>query len=208
MAQRTHDRGTPTSSPFDPRPAQVEAWIASLPLANLGESSRLLFEALNETNAQQLPADQRFRMLELFAAPLRTVIAGMKQHFVGKPFPLGDKSRQVFQLTQTLMNLMAAGYRRVIEDAGGKRGFLQDNRQVMISVHRALSYLGLSLLRAYQVYAPYPPGVWQRVHRLYQFAEDQGFAHTLLKDESAAADGSPSIEDGYKRILLLALACP
>lgn len=208
MAQRTPDRGTPTSPTFDPRPAHIEAWVASLPLANLGESSRLLFEALNETNRLQLPADQRFRMLELFGAPLRTVIAGMKQHFVGKPFPLGDKGRQVFQLTQTLMNLMAAGYRRVIEDAGEKRGFLQDNRQAMIATHRALNYLGQALLRAYQIYAPYPPGVWQRVHRLYQFAETQGFAQTALKDETEAAYGSPSIEDAYKRILLLALACP
>ena len=208
MAQHTHDRTAPTSSPFDTRPAQVEAWVASLPLANLGESSRLLFEALSKTNGQEMPAEQRFRMLELLGTPLHTVVEGLKVHFVGKSFPLGDKGRQIVQLTQTLMNLMAAGYRRVVEDSGDKRGFMRDNRQAIVAVHRALTYHGQALLRAYQVYAPYPPGVWQRVHRLYQFAEAQGFAQTAIKDDSPAADGTATVEDAYKRILLLALACP
>lgn len=206
MAGQTHDRSNePSRTPFDARPAQVEDWVAGLPLANLGESSRLLFGALNETNVQELPAEQRFRMLELFGKPLHTVVTGLSRHFVGKPFPLSDKSRQIFQLTQTLMNLMAAGYRRVIEDSGEKRGFLRDNRQVVTATHRGLNYLGQALLRAYQVYAPYPPGVWQRVHRLYQFAEAQGFAQAVIKD---SADGTQTAEDAYKRILLLALACP
>lgn len=208
MTQHTRDRTAPTPPPFDARPAQVETWVASLPLANLGESSRLLFEALNATNRLDLPADQRFRMLEMLGTPLHTVVEGMKTHFVGKPFPLGDKGRQIIQLTQTLMNLMATGYRRVVEDSGEKRGLLRDNRQIVIAVHRAVTYLGQALLRAYQVYAPYPPGVWQQVHRLYQYAETQGFAQTVIKDESTAADGTQNIENAYKRILLLALACP
>lgn len=208
MAQHTHDRTAPHHPPFDARPAQVETWVASLPLANLGESSRLLFEALSETNNMNMPADQRFRMLELIGTPLRTAVEGLKVHFVGKGFPLGDKGRQIIQLTQSLMNLMAAGYRRVVEDGGDKRGILRDNRQAIIAVHRAITYHGQALLRAYQVYAPYPAGVWQRVHRLYQFAEAQGFAQTAIKDDSPAADGTATVEDAYKRILLLALACP
>lgn len=208
MAQHPHDRTAPTRPPFDTRPAQVETWVAALPLANLGESSRLLFEALRQTNGQDMTADQRFRMLEQIGTPLRTVVEGLKVHFVGKGFPLGEKSRQIVQLTQTLMNQIATGYSRVVEDGGDKRGFLRDNRQAVTAVHRALTYRGQALLRAYQVYAPYPAGIWQRVHRLYQFAEAQGFAQSAIKDDSPAADGTATIEDAYKRILLLALACP
>lgn len=208
MAQHTRDHTAPTRPPFDTRPAQVEAWVASLPLANLGESSRLLFEALSQSNGQDVAADLRFRMLELIGIPLRTVVEGLKVHFVGKGIPLGDKARQIVQLTQTLMNLMGAGYRRVIEDGADKRGLLRDNRQAIVAVHRAITYHGQALLRAYQVYAPYPAGIWQRVHRLYQFAETQGFAQTAIKDDSPAADGTTTVEDAYKRILLLALACP
>ena len=205
MAGQTHDRSAPSQPPFDARPAQVEEWVAGLPLANLGESSRLLFAALTDTNGRELPAEQRFRLLELIGQPLHTVVTGLSRHFIGKPCPLGDKHRQVFQLVQALMNLMAAGYRRVVEDGGEKRGILRDNRQVMTAAHRALDYLGQALLRAYQVYAPYPVGVWQHVHRLYQFAEKLGCAQIAVKD---AADGTQTIEDAYKRILLLALACP
>lgn len=204
MAGQTNDRDARSRAPFDPRPAQVEDWVASLPLANLGESSRLLFNALKETNERELPAEQRFRMLELIGPPLQTVAASLSRHFVGKSVPLNDKSRQIFQLAQTLMNLMAAGYRRVVEDSGEKRALLRDNRQVVTAIHRALDYLGQGLLRTYQAYAPYPPGVWQRAHRLYQFAEAQGMAQMPVKD----AVGTLTVEDAYKRILLLALACP
>lgn len=208
MEQHTRDRTASFHTPFDTRPAQLEAWVAGLPLANLGESSRLLFEALSAINPLELPADQRFRTLELLGEPLHTVIEGMKIHFVGKSFPLGDKGRQIIQLVQVLMNLMATGYHRVIEDGGEKRGLLRDNRQTILAVHRALTYLGQALLRAYQVYTPYPSGVWQRVHRLYHYAESHGFANNDIKDESTAADGTHSIENAYKRLLLLALACP
>ena len=42
MAQRTQDRGAPARTPFDTRPAQVETWVASLPLTNAREAHQTL----------------------------------------------------------------------------------------------------------------------------------------------------------------------
>ncbi len=208
MDQRTAARKAPTQDSFDTRHAQVEAWVAELPLANIGESSRRLFSALIETNALDFPAEQRFRMLELFCAPICHVNKAMKTHFVGKPFPLSDKARQIIQLSQALMTQMALAYCIVVDDSSDKRGLLRDNKQVLTATYRALTYLGQTLLRAYQVYAPYPADVWRQVHQLYQQAEAKGFAQAVINDNRVDSSCEGSIENTYKRILLLALACP
>ncbi|MFA7388073.1 MAG: hypothetical protein WCZ87_10470, partial [Thiohalobacteraceae bacterium] len=206
MEQRTPARKKPTSNSFDTRPTAVENWVAGLPLANVGESSRLLFGALLETNARDIPAEQRLHLLEAFGAPIRTLCDAMKAHFVGQAFPLSERARRIVQLSQALMTQMAAGHRIIVEDSGG--GLLGDQKQATTSTHRALSYLGEVLLRAYQVYASYPAGIWRQVHQLYQQAEAKGFASTMVKEPGDRSGPGTSIEDNYKGILLLALACP
>jgi hypothetical protein len=201
MEQRPDIRRKPTGHSFDTRPAQVEKWIHELPLANPGESSRRLFEALTDTNTLDIPADQRLRMLELFNEPVRHVVAVLKKHFVGQPFPLTDKARQIAGLAQTILIQAATGYHIVADESGDKRSRL-------VATHRALNHLGQALLHTYQVYAPFPPGVWQRIHRLYRQAEAAGFQLTPVDDDNAATPCSGTVEHAYKRILLLALACP
>lgn len=200
MEQQEH-RDIPTGNAFDSRPAQVERWIGELPLANPGESSRRLYEALTASNAQDIPADQRLRMLELLCAPVRNVAAALKKHFVGQAFPLGDKARQVVALSQALMLQMARGY-RTVADAHA------DKRQKLAATHRALGFLGQTLLYAYQVYAPYPAGAWRQIHDLYRLAEAGGFHQSAVKSEDTCNACAGSVEDAYKQILLLALACP
>lgn len=208
MDQRIATRKAPTKNSFDTRPAQLEAWVGDLPLANIGETSRRLFGALVETNALDIPADQRFHMLELCCVPIRHVCTAMKIHFVGKPFPLSDKARQIIKLSQELMTQMALGYCIVVDDSDDKRGLLRDNKTSVIATYRALTYLGQTLLRAYQVYAPYPADVWRHVHQLYRHAEAKGLAETVVTDNRVDDGCEGSIENAYKRILLLALACP
>lgn len=207
MDQRTPARRAPTTDSFDSRPAQVEKWIAALPLTNLGETGRRLYGVLTETNQTDLPAEQRLAMLERLRAPWRTVAEAMKKHFVGQPLPLADKNRQIAELAQALTRQMALGYRIAAEDSGSRRSRFGDRRTGAIAIHRALGCLGTVLLRAYQAYAPYPAGVWGEIHALYRDAEADGSAATVIRDPDHPELES-TIEDSYKRSLLLALACP
>ncbi len=207
MDQRTPARRAPTADSFDIRPAQVEKWIAALPLVNLGETGRRLYRALTETNQTDLPAEQRLAMLERLRAPLRTVADAMTKHFVGQPLPLADKSRQIAELAQALARQMALGYRIAAEDGAKGRNRFGDRRTRAVATHRALGCLGTVLLRAYQAYAPYPAGVWREIHALYRAAEADGSAGIAVRD-AEQPEVESTIEERYKRILLLALACP
>ncbi len=199
MDQRKPGQAPAQTAPFDPRPTQVAQWIRDLPLANLGESSRCLYEALNETQSLDLPGDQRFRLLEQLREPIDAVLEAMKAHYVNKPFPLPEKGLQTVALSQALMRQMALGYRKSLGTAG---------KHHLHAAQRALSYLSQTLLRAYQVYAPYPVGVWLEIHSLYQQAEAQGYAQTAIKDQRGESGCNRSIENVYKHALLLALSCP
>lgn len=207
MDQRTPARTAPSHDSFDTRPAQVEKWIAALPLANLGETGRRLYHVLTETNRTDLPAEQRLAMLERLRAPLRTVADAMKKHFIGQPLPLTGKNRQIAELAQTLTRQMALGYRIVAEDSAKGRSRFGDRRTRAVATHRALGCLGTVLLSAYQTYAPYPTAVWREIHALYQAAEADGSSAISIQDPERA-DAESTIEERYKRTLLLALACP
>ncbi len=97
------------------------------------------------------------------------------------------------------MRQMARGYHKSLGTQG---------KHSALATQRALSYLGQMLLRAYQVYAPYPDGVWLAIHGLYQQADAQGYAQTSIKENITDSECDRSIENVYKHILLLALACP
>jgi hypothetical protein len=199
MDQQTLGRRPINSTAFDPRSAQVEQWIRDLPLANIGESSRLLYEALHETQGHDLPAEQRFRLLEQLRTPINAVLEAMKIHYVGKSFPLAEKGRQTAALSQALMRQMARGYHKSLGTQG---------KHSALATQRALCYLGQMLLRAYQVYTSYPDGVWLAIHGLYQQADAQGYAQSAIKENITESECDRSIENVYKHILLLALACP
>ncbi|WJW76244.1 hypothetical protein QVG61_03890 [Thiohalobacter sp. IOR34] len=207
MDQRFPTRRTPVMGSFDTRPARVEQWIANLPLLNLGETSRQLFNALVEINSLDINLQQRFKVLELLRTPVAEVTGAMQKHYIGQHFPLPEKARKVADLSQAMLNQLAIGYRIVVAGEADKGRLLRDRRLLTSAVHRALSSLGQVLLKAYQIYAPYPQGVWREIHQLYALAEQHKLLDSPVKD-AAHLQTAARIEDAYKQILLLALACP
>ena len=191
---------------FDTRPKAVNAWIKSLPMANLGETSRLIFKAIVELNRTSLPASQRLKTLELLNEPVIYVSGCLEKHFAGRPLPLKPKHRKISELARALLSEMATGYKLVA------RGLREENqransKEMGLALHRAMHYLGLLLLRCYQVYAPCPRNVWKEVHNMYIYSEH----HKLLGNRFALPEDAKlecSLSDIYKRILMLSLSLP
>lgn len=201
------NRTAPKSGSFDSNPASVRGWISTLPMANIGETTKLLYEALIDLNHQDIPAQQRFKTLELLHKPVHYVTENMKKHFIGQPFPLADSSLKVAHLSREITHTLATGYKVLVMEqiAGiGRR----DKKLLITALHRSIKLLSLVLLKAYQVYEPYPDSVWLEVHSLYRYAEDNRLHKSKVCDETAPQRNPSTITDAYKQILLLALACP
>ncbi|HHO67857.1 MAG TPA: hypothetical protein ENK12_02385, partial [Gammaproteobacteria bacterium] len=202
------ERLPPQDGGFDARPASVKAWIESLPMANIGQATRALYAALTEMNRQDMPAQQRFKSLELLRLPVTYVCDEMKRHFVGRPLPLPERTFRIACLARTLTAELATGYKILVAEQAAGSGLRRDRKQLVTSLHRALRLLGTVLLRSYQVYAAYPPQVWQEIHALYRYAEAQRRQNDRVLEEDDGGTRTGTIADLYKQILLLALACP
>jgi hypothetical protein len=200
-AQSPAEHGT-----FDTRPKAVNAWIESLPMANLGETSRLVFKAIVELNRIPLPASKRLKTMELILEPVMYVSACLEKYFAARPLPLNPKHRKISELARALLSEMATGYKLVARDLLAEKQ-KPNSKEASLALHRAMHFQGLLLLRCYQVYAPCPKNIWKELHTMYAHAEHYdigGQRFTLPEDKNAQC----SLADIYKRILLLSLSMP
>lgn len=203
-------RQQPVSGSRDIRPKMIEEWINGLPLANLGETSRQVYELLTEINALAIARDDRLRVLEQLRPTVHYIADALRKHYIGHPFPLTLKARKVAYLTREILAAMATGYKIIITEtaASPTNGGRSEDKVLLTALHRALRYLGNVLLKTYQVYDPYPPGLWHELHTLFDFAERNGLHLAPVTDHEYVLIEASSVSDVYKQILLLALACP
>ncbi|NIR60287.1 MAG: hypothetical protein GWO02_12615 [Gammaproteobacteria bacterium] len=190
---------------LDVRPRRMAAWVADLPLANVGETARRIYTALGELNTLSFDPEDRFKDLELLAAPVQTLETSLEKHFIEQRFPLPDRQRAAAELAQTLPARMATGYKLVLAGLA-ERGVRPSQRVAITALQRAVRYLTEALVRAYQAYAPEPQGLWRQLHLLYQYAEAHAVHETVVKD--ALHGTARSVAECYKHALLLALAGP
>ena len=198
----------PGTASFDARPKFIAKWIAHLPMANLGETSRMVFKAVVEINRLQLPVQDRFKSLEALREPCQYITESLEKHFARRPLPLNEKNRKVSELARAITSELALGYKIVARQlvSSAKR---PDQNILLSALHRSTSYLGLLLLRSYQVYAPYPRNVWRELHTIYSYAEEHQLLNSPLKDDMSHLPGSNStIATMYSKILMLSLAMP
>ena len=202
------ERQKPDRNSFSISPRKVEQWLDSLPKANLGETARLIYKALIETNQLDVPFQDRLRFLESLRETVQYVTDSMRKHFFGVTYRLPEKNQKIAAATREIFAAMATGYKIAIEDINNNSVLFQDKKQLTLLVHRAISYTGRVLLTGYQIYSPYPSGHWATLHKLYQFAEDRKLLKLAIHDFLNFYVEKSTIADEYKRNLLLWLAAP
>lgn len=201
-------RSKPGKDSFDIRSRKVEQWIEALPMVNLGETARLIFATLTETNRLNYSYHDRYQFLELLREPVQYVIDSMKKYFVGVTFPLPEKNHKVAAATREILIAMATAYKITIEDLLKNNILFLDKKLLSVLVHRATTYSGQVLLTSYQIYTPFPQKTWRELHRLYRFAEERKIHKLTINDEQHRYVEKNTITDEYLRALLLSLTSP
>ncbi|MCW9030385.1 MAG: hypothetical protein OQK58_02755 [Gammaproteobacteria bacterium] len=202
------NRILPDKTAFNIRPRKLSAWINALPRANLGETAKQIYTALQHTNQLAYPYQDRVRFLEMLRDPLEYVTRSMKKHFIGVSLPLPDKSHKIASITKELHSCMATGYKIALEDTLANNLMIFDKKHLAILIHRSINYIGENFLTSYQSYSPFADKHWDELHKLYDFAEKRKLLKTKIKDEHHPFVDKTSISTEYARILLLALASP
>ncbi|WP_260958958.1 molecular chaperone [Pseudomonas citri] len=192
----------PRLSFCDATPRDLKRWIANLPKANIGETARLLYQALGELNQLLTPSENRLQLLELLRPEVHYVCKHLERHFLQQAIVLDDRSRKIVNLCQALQSYLAMGYKQIVARIAPK--FSKDRARLLsTTLQRAMQALNGQLLRASQLYSPIPEGLWLDLHQLYRIACQLRLQHLNVSDDLASQVQQLNVEQTYVVALLL-----
>ncbi|MCG5511918.1 hypothetical protein [Ectothiorhodospira shaposhnikovii] len=187
------------------QPRKVKRWLKALPMADMGETTRRLLQALQALNGRSLPPAERLEIMELLHPSLLMVQDHLGRHFINRSLPLPPRGLQIAHIAGELLAETSTGYLRVLRDLRGIKKTGLSTRQLTTAIYQGLNMLGAQQRHAARLYLPAPPGTWQAMHELLADAEYHGILHQELTDEQSK-QRTPA--QAYLQAALLALAAP
>jgi hypothetical protein len=182
---------------------KAREWVAALPQADPGETTRRIFHGLIDLNRRAVSPQTRLAISEMLCPAMDVALENLQRHLVARAFPLTQKSQKIFELTQSLMLEFAGSWQVAVLDILTKKE--GSKKQLQQAIYYAIDYIGKVLLLSYSVYARTRETLWHDIHHLYLLAVENGVEQTKLRD---ASPGAPTIEARYIQMNLLALAKP
>lgn len=190
-------------------PKFLRNWFGNLPVTNTVATAQEVYRVLYGLNRIPMDAHDRFELLELSASPVTSVTAGLLPHLGPMMLPLSPKKRQLADFLRQFQIEMAYGYKTLVRDLhAGPSAWIKHPEVMTISIERAIQHLGLSLLRSYQVYVPYPAGVWREIHGLYRYAEENNAQNTLVACAADSGAVKTTVTKSYLQNVLLGVCSP
>lgn len=187
---------------------QAEAWLATLPMANVGETARQTYLALLDLTHKDIPHKIRPQVVELFREPVDYLSHNLRRHYTQMGLPLSSKAQKTVRLSSELNAELANAYKIMIEDMVSGRNPNFDRELLVISLHRALFYLGRIMLEAALAYMPVAGTIWKEIHVLYNYAAQNRVHLVPVKLTFDGQQQIHTIEESYKHLLLFASAEP
>lgn len=184
-------------------------WVKNLLIANTGEASRQLYQAIRELNTLNCPSAKRFELLELIRPQIYSVCEMLNKHFLHSSISLNEKQLKIANLSQALQGHLATGYKMVVAHSLDQLGEgAKPPRHLATAMHRAISDSGQTILRAYQLYFQPPEHTWLDLNHIYLMAEARQLDHVRIDDLQARHIGKSSIRSTFKRVHLLGCVKP
>lgn len=187
----------------DAAPGPVEEWVSALPMANIGETARQLYHAIIELNQLIINSQTRSQLLEILRPAIQYVCNELSKHYLNQPIILPEKQRKIANLSQALQIHLATGYKLVILDNAEQPKNEKAKKNLAVACHRVISQYSRTVLRSSQLYCPSPKSVWIESHSIFKFAEAADLLKYSIKDDQNICKAETSIEDAYKRLLLI-----
>jgi len=201
------EQNKPAKGAIPNHPRKLKKWLAGLPHANMGEMTRQIYSALRDLNRQTMPNRYRIEDMEMLREPVCNIFTNLEKYFINRTLPLPEKSQKIVNLNQSLLKEMSHGYKIIIFEAANGLDKKVDLKTQNIAILRAIRYMSELLLRASEIYEPYPVGTWHDIHQMYAYAEQHGLHNKTIPDVEYKLNKA-SIADYYKQVMLFALARP
>ncbi len=203
-------RSTPDDLEAEYDHKEFKQWISDLPIGNVGKTARSLHQEINRHNGLEMSPLERFEALQLMLPALGFVREGLWSHYATKTFPLSNKSRVIARLHLELLVGTVIAYKTVMSQFHDDSftGHLLHRRTRSESARYALYFLAEILVHEYSLYRVSPKFVWRELHGIYHYTVINDLRRKEIEVTDDDAAGDMTIDDIYKRILLLALTDP
>lgn len=187
------------SFPSPPTLPAIEAWLECLPVSNVRESCRVLYAGLQALNAAPPGIAPYFDALEKIRPLVGKLSRNLAPVFLGKPFPLEEKSRKVAKLGGQFHAELGAGYQAIANDPAFVEAFGPEVRGRVL--YRALRAFEVFYMRLALIHEVPSSRLWDNVNALYRQAES-------LDLLSASAELAHDISAVFARMQVARLVAP
>ncbi len=199
----------PTDDRADPLfkdAAGCTQWLGQLQLTNLQLAHSLLFTQIGELNRYPMRGLERLNTLELLRETVGYVQDDYAKKLIAKPLPLNESELMVFIAIVQLWQAMVLGYQRCLQD------YISGDRQLArhgaLLCQRCLMYSGLEIFEHLRTGYEFEARLWNQLHELYAFSEEQNFHAAEVADPLSAKFPRSSCRNIYIKTLLACHAHP
>ena len=186
----------------------LKQWLDSLPRGNAREMALILRNGMALGVSIKMQGSDRFNQLELVRADVIDSIAWLERQFLGSPLPLTDDRLAYARLAMQLHGLLADSYRTACHELCSPNGTipLLKSNTVAGSMQRSVWHYQQALMLSWKLYQSSAQGVWQGLHRVYQFALSLKLDGKDIVDPRHG--GAVRIHDLYVESALMSLMNP
>jgi len=185
---------------------KLRGWLTSLPLMDVVETVRLVGNALDALNEQQLDTRLRFDCLEAFHATAQRLFITIEPLRLSQLSLSKPQRQQAVEGVENLLLALAGGYKLIVMSLHGARVSGQDDPLFGAAVNRSIETLVYALLDSFRFYRSMQPRYFLELHQLYRLARYHGLLNVIVDDDEN--DDSATTAALYHTAILSSLVDP
>lgn len=213
LAQNLPERNLSQLSLVNHSKNDMIKWVHALPIMNVGETTKQLYQTLQELTRVKMSEETRFELLEILRPTVHNILHALAKHYLNQSVLLPDRANKVASLAQSLRTYLATAYKVVAYDCSEKLltklsilgiGRRQQLQLAAQAFERAITELNGLLLETQLLYLPAPAGLWSDLHTLHHAASTHSVANIAVADSHLAFCQEITAHEAYLRTIILA----
>ena len=190
------------------RSKPLSRWIAELPAANHGLTTRLLHDRISSINRTDMDANLRLEAIETLSVSYHRILDYLSWRIRGKGFPLGTNEQKIGTLLLSMSTEYAMAYWICLRESSKEQSNWRTRKHMALIVQRVMREYANILMSCYLLRLPESDWIWMDLHSLYKLALKQQIQGVKIKNPLARQEQNTTIEDTYKQILLFHMSYP
>ena len=185
---------------------RLREWLTGLPLMDVVETVRLVLNALDALNEQQMDTQSRFASLEAFRITTQRLFVTvdplhLRQLTLAKP-----QRQEAIEGVERLLLSLAGGYKFIVMSLYDNQIPGRVDKLFALAVNRSIETLVYTLLDCYRFYRATQPCYYAELHQLYRVSRYHGFLDVRFDHDKESH--SATVADLYHTGMLASLMDP